>query len=140
MLTDIYTDLTARISDVLDTRGDSYKMHYGSLDDVLSRAAVRKVTVAVAPSSSDWQVDGDSTNITLVANQFIVGIQVETVPDLHLTAMAIVDALTNALHGDYADDEESKYLYLVDSVSHGASTQSTDRYEITLNVETYYHA
>lgn len=140
MLTDIYTDLTARISDVLDARGDSYKMHYGSLDDVLARAAVRKVTIAVAPSSSDWQVDGDSTNITLVANQFIVGVQVETVPDLHLTAMAIVDAIANALHGDYTDDEGPKYLYLVDSVSHGASTQSTDRYEITLNVETYYHA
>lgn len=140
MLTDIYTDLTARISDVLDTRGDSYKMHYGSLDDVLSRAAVRKVTVAVAPYSSDWQVDGDSTNITLVANQFVVGIQVETVPDLHLTAMAITDAITNALHGDWTEDGETKFSYIIESVSHGASTQSTDRYEITLNVETYYHA
>lgn len=140
MLTDIYTDLTTRIADVLDERGDSYKMQYGSLDDVLARAAVRKVTIAVAPSSSDWKVDGDSTNITIVANQFIVGIQVETVPDLHLTAMAITDAITNALHGDWTGTDADKYFYLIESVSHGASTQSTDRYEITLNVETYYHA
>jgi hypothetical protein len=140
MLTAIYTDLHARIAAVLDANHVAYKLHYGALDDVLARAAVRKVTIAISPSNTDWQVDGDSPNITLASNEFTVGVHVESVPDLPIVTMGIVDAITSALHGDDSFDGESRVYYLIRSVSHGASTQSTDRYDITLTAETYYYA
>ena len=140
MLTDIYTDLTTRITDALDDRTESRTVEYGALDDVLAQAAVHDVTIALDPAGSEWEVSGDAADITLVSQEFTVGVHVEGVPDLRVTTMAVIDAITRALHGEWTDDSPTKVMYFIRSVSHGTSTQSTDRYTITLTAETYYYA
>jgi len=141
MMTDLYTDVLARVETLVDAeialRGyspiESRMVTFGELSDVLGQNATRIITVAVAPNAEEWEPDGDELGTTNITTEIMLGVHIETARTPHLRAMQVADAITSGLHASTSTD--GTWQYAVRSVSRGESTQSTARYEITLQAE-----